>query len=101
MAVNNTAKTYSNMEFPLSMKRQDAFALDASCVWGSLSEAQSYASSNPTAYVGQVIAVVVDGESTVYQIKDTAGTLEQLGAGAVSYATDTEVADLLTEKFGE
>ena len=28
MAVNNTAKTYSNMEFPLSMKRQDAFSLD-------------------------------------------------------------------------
>ncbi len=27
MAVNNTAKAYSNMEFPLSMKRQDAFAL--------------------------------------------------------------------------
>lgn len=24
MAVNNTAKAYSNMEFPLSMKRQDA-----------------------------------------------------------------------------
>ena len=61
MAVNNTAKAYSNMEFPLSMKRQDAFALDPTCVWPSLAEAQNYAKTNPTAYIGQVLSVVVDG----------------------------------------
>ena len=32
MAVNNTVNTYANMEFPLAMKRQDAFALDPTCV---------------------------------------------------------------------
>lgn len=100
MAVNNTEKTYANMEFPLAMKRQDAFALDPTAVWSSLSEAQSYASSNPTAYVGQVIAVVADGTSTVYQIKDTAGALEQLGAGAVTVASDTEVQEMFDEVFG-
>ena len=52
MAVNNTAKTYANMEFPLAMKRQDAFALDPSTVWPTLAGAQSYAKTNPTAYVG-------------------------------------------------
>ena len=39
MAVNNTAKTYANMEFPLAMKRQDAFALDPSTVWPTLADA--------------------------------------------------------------
>ena len=47
MAVNNTAKTYANMEFPLAMKRQDAFALDPSTVWPTLADAQNYAKTNP------------------------------------------------------
>lgn len=101
MAVNNTLTSYANMEFPLSMKRQDAFSLDASCVWSSLDEATTYASSNPTAYVGQIISVVVDGESTVYQIKDTAGTLEALaGNDSVATATDDEVTAMIDEVFG-
>ena len=54
MAVNNTSKAYSNMEFPLSMKRQDAFALDPTCVWPSMADAQNYAKTNPTAYIGQI-----------------------------------------------
>ena len=42
MAVNNTAKKYSDMEFPLAMKRQDAFALDEKCsLRFSASNAQS------------------------------------------------------------
>lgn len=53
MAVNNTSKAYSNMEFPLSMKRQDAFALDPTCVWPSMADAQNYAKTNPTAYKGK------------------------------------------------
>ena len=64
MAINNTEKTLSNMEFPLAMKRQDAFALDPTSVWDSLAKAENYAKTNPTAYVGQVLSVVVDGVST-------------------------------------
>ena len=47
MAVNNTTKTYAKMEFPLAMQRQDAFALDPTCVWPSLDAAQEYAKSTP------------------------------------------------------
>lgn len=93
MAVNNTAKAYSNMEFPLSMKRQDAFALDPTCVWPSLAEAQNYAKTNPTAYIGQVLSVVADG------IKNAAGDLAPLGAAAVDIATDSEVSEMLSEVF--
>ena len=86
MAINNTQNTYANMEFPLAMKRQDAFALDPTGVWPSLEAAEDYAKNNPTAYVGQHLSVVADGISTAYQIKDTAGNLEELGAGAVDVA---------------
>lgn len=100
MAINNTTKTYANMEFPLAMKRQDAFALDPTCVWPSLDAAEQYAKTNPTAYVGQLLSVVVGGVSTSYQIKNAAGELEPLGAAAVSVATDEEVSEMFDEVFG-
>lgn len=99
MAINNTEKTFSSMEFPLSMKRQDAFALDPTCVWDSLAKAENYAKTNPTAYIGQHLSVVVDGVSTPYQIKNEAGELEPLGSAAVSVATDQEVNEMLEEIF--
>lgn len=100
MAINNTQNTYANMEFPLAMKRQDAFALDLTGVWPSLEAAEDYAKNNPTAYVGQHLSVVADGISTAYQIKDAAGNLEELGAGAVDVATDEEVREMFDEVFG-
>lgn len=110
MAINGSDKSFSKMEFPLGMKRQDAFPLDDSSVFYSMGEAQTYAQSNPTAYVGQIISVVVDGESTAYQIKDAAGTLEPLGTGDLdedldayfeaNTATEQEVQEMLDEIFG-
>ena len=110
MAINGSDKNFSKMEFPLGMKRQDAFPLDDSSVFYSMGEAQTYAQSNPTAYVGQVISVVVDGTATIYQIKNTAGDLEALASGdfegnveavlATQVASDAEVAEMLNEVFG-
>lgn len=110
MAINNTEKTFSNMEFPLAMKRQDAFALDPTSVWDSLAKAKDYAKTNPTAYVGQVLSVVVEGVSTTYQIKNAAGDLDPLGTGDMdedldayfeaNTATDEEVQEMLNEVFG-
>lgn len=110
MAVNGSTSSHSFMEFPLAMKRQGAFPLDENSVFYSMTDAQQYAQENPTAYVGQVIAVVVDGSSTVYQIKNTAGDLEALGTGdlegdveaavAANVASDAEVEEMLSEVFG-
>lgn len=97
MAVNNTQNSYAKMEFPLTIKRQDAFSIDQTEVWPSLEAAQAYAQSNPTAYVGQKISVVVDGVSTPYQIKNEAGELEPLGG---TPATDEEVAEMFNDVFG-
>ena len=108
MAVNNTTGSFASMEFPMAFSRQDSFPLDKSSV--SLSDAQTYAQTSPLAYVGQVIAVVVDGTATIYQIKNTAGDLEALASGdfegnveavlATQIASDTEVTEMLNEVFG-
>ena len=109
MAVNGSDKSFTKMEFPLGMKRQDAFPLDDSSVFYSLEDAQTYAQSNPTAYVGQILSVVLDGESTAYQIKNAAGDLDPLGTGDMdedldayfeaNTATDEEVQEMLDEIF--
>lgn len=101
MAVNGSGNNYPFMEFPLSMSRQDAFPLDKSSVFYSLEAAQTYAQTNPLAYVGQHISVVVDGVSTAYQIKNAAGDLEPLGADGLSVATDDEVTEMFNEVFGD
>ena len=99
MAVNNTTKKYSDMEFPLSMKRQGAFALDETAVWPSMETAQKYAKTNPTAYIGQLLSVIVDGVATPYVIQNAAGDLAPLGAASVDIATDSEVSEMLSEVF--
>lgn len=100
MAINNTTKTYSKMEFPLAMQRQDAFALDPTGIWASFEAAHSYAKNDPTAYVGQIIAVVSDGISKQYQIKNTAGDLEPIGGiDELRIATDDEAAKMLDSVF--
>lgn len=103
MAVINTQDSYAKMEFPLTIKRQDAFSMDPTEIWPSLEAAQEYARSNPTAYVGQELAVIVNGEAQRYFIKNAAGDLVSNGGGIdeSSIASDAEVAEMLTEVFGE
>ena len=111
MAVNNTTGSFASMEFPMAFSRQDSFPLDKSSVYGSLSDAQTDAQTSPLAYVGQVIAVVVDGTATIYQIKNTAGDLEPLGTGdlagdvdallAAQRATDEEIQAAISEVYPE
>lgn len=74
MAINGSDKSFAFMEFPLSMSRQDAFPLDKSSVFYSMSEAETYAQTSPLAYVGQHISVVEGGTSTAYQIKNETAT---------------------------
>ena len=101
MAVN--ISDYAKMEFPMSMTRQGAFPLDSTSVFVSLGDAQTYAQSDPRAYVGQRISVVVDGESTTYEISNTNGDLKPLnGGGSISdedIASDVEVGEMLDEIF--
>lgn len=80
MAVNNTQNSYAKMEFPLTIKRQDAFSIDPTEIWPSLEAAQEYAQTNPTAYVGQKLSGRRGWACpTPYQIKNAAGRAGPLG----------------------
>lgn len=103
MAVINTQDSYAKMEFPLMIKRQGAFSMDPTETWPSLEAAQNYARNNPTAYVGQELAVIVNGEAQRYFIKNKAGDLVGNGGGSIdesSIASDAEVTEMLNEVFG-
>ena len=103
MSVINTQDSYAKVEFRLTIKRQDAFSMDATEIWPSLEAAQEYARSNPTAYVGQELAVIVNGEAQRYFIKNAAGDLVGNGGGGIdesSIASDDEVTEMLNEVFG-
>jgi hypothetical protein len=84
---------------PISYKRGNPIPLDTTMVWYNFDELKAYAESGATAYPGQVLTlvdtttvkneknedVVVGLNATVYVIKDSTGTLIELGdAGDVS-----------------
>lgn len=76
-----------------AMARGQALPLDASEVWESKTDAETYASgianSSSVAYVGQTLKVVENGAVSVYVIGDTAGTLIRLAdAATVDAAVD-------------
>ena len=95
--------------FPLNFRRGNPNPLDNSSVWKSLAEAQNYAQTDPTAYVGQILsvvnytaavtddegAVVTPSQSTVevYYIKDEAGALESVGTSPVGDEGTITVAE--------
>ena len=66
-------------EYPNSFKRQGAVPLEAYSVFYTKAEADTYAASDPLAYVGQTIAVALDDAVTLYVI-DQNSTLKEVGS---------------------
>ena len=71
----NTAST-GRFNLPMSIGRLNPLPVDGSTVWATYEEAQTYAQSDVTAYVGQILFVKAD--SSLYLITDTSGTLTKL-----------------------
>lgn len=87
--------TADGLGFPLNFRRGNPNPLDNSSVWASLEAAQTYAASDPVAYVGQILTVVdnVNGVATVYSIQDEAGTLKKVGTSPVGDESTITVAE--------
>lgn len=68
--------------FPLNFRRGNPNPLDNSSVWASKAAAEEYAKTDPTAYVGQILSVVVKNGNTfnvsIYVIQDETGTLADI-----------------------
>lgn len=84
MAVINKDVTY--MALPLAIRRGNPFPIDEYAVWYDMGELTTYAQTNPVAYVGQIVTLVNESESTVeaYMIQNTAGNLVKLASTTAS-----------------
>lgn len=73
-------KDGSSMGLPMNINRGNPIPIDTTSVWYSLAEAQAYATSGATAYVGQIISVVNENDQTtdMYLIINTNGDLLQI-----------------------
>ena len=85
-------KDGAKWDLPVYLNRQNPIPLDGTSVYKTLEEAQTYATSDPKAYPGQIISVVTDTEVKVYKINN--GKLEELGKG--SLVTDQNPKELAT-----
>lgn len=70
MAVNIALSGIKNItEYPNTFKRQGAFPLERYSLFNTLAEAQAYASSNPIAYIGQIVTVVTQKDGAADTVK--------------------------------
>lgn len=74
-------KDGAKWDLPVYLNRQNPIPLDGTSVYKTLEEAQTYATSDPKAYPGQIISVVTESEVKVYKINN--GKLEELGKGSL------------------
>ena len=94
MAVIN--KDIAYMALPLSIRRGNPFPVDEYSVWYDIGELTTYATTSPVAYVGQIVTLVNEDESTVeaYMIQNTAGNLMKLASTTASGDLTEDVLEL-------
>lgn len=88
--------------FPLNFRRGNPNPLDNSSVWNDYSKMATYAKSDATAYVGQILSLVetvATDDSTIstvvsiYSIQDESGTLKKVGTSSVGDESTITVAE--------
>lgn len=94
MAVIN--KDIAYMALPLSIRRGNPFPIDEYSVWYDMGELTTYATTSPVAYVGQIVTLVNEEESTVeaYMIQNIAGNLMKLASTTASGDLTEDVLEL-------
>lgn len=75
-------KNGSSMGLPMNINRGNPIPIDNTMVWYSLQEAEEYAMTGATAYVGQLLSVVdeINNTTDVYVIINEAGDLVQIAS---------------------
>lgn len=78
-------KEFNVMGLPMAISRNNPIPLDKTAVWYNEMEMRSYAATNPTAYVGQVLSLVNETTrtATAYIITSTSGALKEVGAAVM------------------
>lgn len=94
MAVINKQIAY--MALPLSIRRGNPFPIDEYSVWYDRAEMENYAKTSPVSYVGQILSLVNETESTVeaYMIQNIAGALTKLAVTTSSGDLTEDIIEL-------
>ena len=74
---------FNIMNLPMAIERNNPIPLDSSAVWYNYDEMHNYAIENPTAYVGQILSLVINNNAIAYIIINTAGDLKKIGTATV------------------
>ena len=87
MAVYMEQDKYTMMSMPKAINRTNPQPVDRTLVWNDIDELRNYAATDPVAYVGQILSLVVGNAETqeitevkAYIIKDKNGTIEEVGS---------------------
>lgn len=93
MAVINKNGTF--MALPMAIKRGNPYAIDTTSVWYDRAALEEYAQSGATAYVGQVVTLVDEEQSTAktYVIANAAGDLQEVGSSTVVDNATVQLSD--------
>jgi hypothetical protein len=75
---------FNVMYLPAAIQRNNPIPLDSTAVWYDYNLMAAYAANDPTAYVGQILSLVVDNVANAYIITNLAGDLEKVGSAVVA-----------------
>lgn len=75
---------FNVMYLPAAIQRNNPIPLDSTAVWYDYGLMAAYAANDPTAYVGQILSLVVDNVANAYIITNLAGDLEKVGSAVVA-----------------
>lgn len=75
---------FNVMYLPAAIQRNNPIPLDSTAVWYDYDLMVAYAANDPTAYVGQILSLVVDNVANAYIITNLAGDLEKVGSAVVA-----------------
>lgn len=76
-----------------SYQRKSAVPLDYYSFFNTKAAAETYAASNPVAYIGQYVAYTHEGKVFACVIADEAGTLKEIGSKPIGDNASIEVAE--------
>lgn len=98
----NKLTTSTPWNVPGRILRQSSLPLDTTSIFKTKLEAETYASTDPTAYPGQIVAVVEETQTTFYGINQY-GELQELGGSSVTHVVDKkeDLSKLTEAKIGE
>lgn len=74
---------FNVMYLPAAIQRNNPIPLDSTALWYNYDEMLNYATTDPTAYVGQVLSLITNNKAEAYIITNPSGKVEKIGSGII------------------